>query len=77
MPNIKIYSTPTCPYCQMAKQFLDNKGIAYTSIDVTTDQQAATEMVNKSGQMGVPVLDIDGHILTGFDRDRISEILNI
>ena len=76
MPKtIKVYSTPTCPYCKMAKSFLDDKKIEYTDIDVSTDEKAADEMIQKSGQMGVPVLDIEGEIIVGFDQDKINKAL--
>jgi glutaredoxin-like YruB-family protein len=77
MANITIYSTPTCPYCKMAKEFLKGKSIAYTDVDVSTDQDAAAKMVELSGQMGVPVIDIDGKIIVGFDKDEISSTLGI
>jgi glutaredoxin 3 len=77
MANITIYSTPTCPYCKMAKEFLKGKSIAYTDVDVSTDQDAAAKMVELSGQMGVPVIDIDGKIIVGFDKDEISTTLGI
>jgi glutaredoxin-like YruB-family protein len=75
--QVKVYSTPTCPYCHRAKQFLKDNNIEFEDIDVSSDQQRAREMVDKSGQMGVPVLDIDGKIIVGFDRDAISKALNI
>jgi len=75
--EVKVYSTPTCPYCKMAKQFLAENGIEFQNIDVSTDEKAAQEMVNKSGQMGVPVLDIDGKILVGFDKNKIESLLGI
>jgi len=74
---IKVYSTPTCPYCQMAKQYLTENNIPFEDIDVSTDQAAAQEMINKSGQLGVPVLDIDGTIIIGFNKQKISELLKI
>lgn len=77
MKNVKVYSTPTCPFCIKTKQFLDEKGIKYENIDVSTDQAAAQEMVSKSGQMGVPVLDIEGKIIIGFDKEKISSALGI
>ena len=77
MPNIKIYSTPTCPWCKKAKAYLEEKGIAFESIDVSSDEKAQKEMIEKSGQMGVPVLDIDGKIIVGFDVPKINELLNI
>ena len=75
MSKVTIYSTPTCPYCDMAKKYLKEKGVEYTEIDVSTDQAKAKEMVDKSGQMGVPVLDINGTIIVGFDQKKIDEVL--
>ena len=75
--KVKVYSTPTCPYCIRAKQFLKDSNIDFDNIDVSSDQVAADEMVKKSGQIGVPVLDIDGQIITGFDREAISKVLGL
>ena len=75
--EVKVYSTPTCPYCKQAKQFLEEKNISFQDIDVSADHAAAEEMMQKSGQMGVPVLDIDGQIITGFDQAAISAALGI
>lgn len=77
MTKIKIYSTPTCPYCNMAKEFLKKHKIEFTDVDVSEDQKAAKEAVEKSGQMGVPVIDISGKIVVGFDEEKIKNILNI
>lgn len=77
MANVKIYSTPTCPWCKRAKAYLAEKGIAFESIDVSSNEAAQKEMIDKSGQMGVPVLDIDGKIVTGFDKEKINELLHI
>ena len=77
MVKIQIYSTPTCPWCKRAKAYLDEKGIKYESIDVSSDEKAQKEMIDKSGQMGVPVIDIDGKIVIGFDKEKIDELLNI
>lgn len=74
---IKIYSIPTCPSCIRAKQFLKDNNITFEDIDVSTNQSAAEEMIKKSGQIGVPVLDIDGEIIVGFDKDRIKKILGV
>ena len=73
---ITIYSTTQCPYCKMAKEYLDQKGIPYKDINVQDDDEAAAEMIRKSGQMGVPVLDINGKIIVGFDRGAVDEALN-
>jgi len=75
--NVSVYSTPTCPFCIRAKQFLTENNVVFQNIDVSTNQQAAEEMVKKSGQMGVPVLDIDGEIIVGFDKDRIKAALGL
>ena len=77
MANIKIYSTPTCPWCKKAKAYLDERTIAYTSIDVSGDAAAQNEMIEKSGQLGVPVIDIDGKIVVGFDVNKINELLGL
>jgi len=77
MTTIKIYSTPTCPWCKRAKAYLTEKGIVFESVDVSSDAKAQKEMIDKSGQMGVPVLDIDGKIVIGFDKGKIDEILNL
>jgi glutaredoxin-like YruB-family protein len=77
MAQVTVYSTPTCPYCKMAKAFLDEKGIAYTDHDVSADTAAAEAMVKKSGQMGVPVLEVDGKIIVGFDQNELSEALGL
>ena len=77
MPNVKVYSTSTCPYCAMAKEFLKKNNIQFENIDVGINRQASQEMMDKSGQMGVPVLDIDGEIIVGFDKDAISKALGI
>lgn len=74
---IKVYSTPTCPYCVMVKKFLAENNIEFEDIDVSSNQAAAQEMVNKSGQMGVPVLEINGQIVVGFDKAKIKKLLGI
>ncbi len=73
--KVIVYSTPTCPYCTMAKEYLKKGGVAFEEINVAEDQEAAREMVEKSGQLGVPVLDIAGEIVVGFDRARIEQAL--
>jgi len=75
--KVKIYSTPTCPYCIRAKQFLKDNSIAFEDFDVSNNPAAGEEMVAKSGQMGVPVLDIEGQIIVGFDKERIKEALGV
>ena len=75
MANVKIYSTPTCPWCKKVKEYLSSKSIDFEDVDVASDEGARNEMVEKSGQMGVPVLDIDGKIIVGFDQEAINEAL--
>jgi len=77
MKNVKVYSTPTCPYCIKVKQYLKDNNVALEDINVAADQAKGEEMVQKSGQMGVPVLDIEGKIIVGFDRDEIKKELGI
>lgn len=74
-PNITIYSATWCAFCHAAKDYLDGKGIAYTDLDIEKDPKYAQEVVDKSGQMGIPVLDIDGAIIVGFDRPKIDAAL--
>jgi len=75
--KVIVYSTSTCPWCIRAKQFLDDNNIPFENYDVSADQGKAEEMVQKTGQMGVPVLDIEGEIITGFDKDRIKQALGL
>jgi len=77
MTTIKVYSTSSCPYCQMAKEFLKEHRIEFEDINVQEDPAAGQEMVRKSGQYGVPVIDIEGEIIVGFDKERIKQILKI
>lgn len=72
---ITVYSTTWCGFCHAAKQYFDKLGVKYTDINVEQDQAAAQEMIKKSGQMGVPVIDMDGTIIVGFDRARIDQQL--
>lgn len=75
--SVKVYSTSTCPYCIKAKEFLKENNIEFENIDVGVDQERAQEMIKKSGQMGVPVLDIDGQIIVGFDKEAVTKALGI
>ncbi|MBU1136768.1 glutaredoxin family protein [Patescibacteria group bacterium] len=76
-PIIRVFSTPTCPYCVNLKQYLDEKGFKYEDINVAEDKEAAQEMIDKSKQMGVPVAEINGEIVIGFDRAKIDQLLGI
>ncbi|KKS74818.1 MAG: hypothetical protein UV48_C0027G0010 [Candidatus Azambacteria bacterium GW2011_GWA2_42_9] len=77
MHKVIIYTTPTCVYCQMTKAFFKENNIAYEERDVSIDTAARDEMVAKSNQIGVPVIDIDGELTVGFDQERISKLLDI
>mgnify|MGYP001584383413 FL=1 len=77
MHKIPIYSTPSCPYCVMVKDFLKEHNIGFTDLNVAEDEKAREEMIKKTNQMGVPVIDIDGEIIIGFDKPKISQILGI
>ena len=75
--TVTVYTTPTCPYCVMTKTFLKEHGVSFVEKNVAEDRAAANEMIEKSGQMGVPVLDINGEIIVGFDRDAIKKALKL
>ena len=75
--KVILYSTQHCPYCVILKNFLEEHKIEFEYIDVGVDQEKAKEMVEKSGQMGVPVIEIDGEIIVGFNKAKISELLDI
>jgi glutaredoxin-like YruB-family protein len=76
-PKIRVFSTPTCPYCFTLKEFLKQNNFEFEDIDVSKDENALKEMVEKSGQMGVPVVEIDGEIVVGFDKEKICQLLNL
>jgi glutaredoxin-like YruB-family protein len=74
---VKIYTTPTCPWCKKTKEFFKENNVEYEDIDVTTNQEAQKEMIEKSGQMGVPVVDIDGEIIVGYDIEKLKKVLKL
>lgn len=74
---IKIYTTPTCVYCKNLKEYFNSKDIKFEEVDVSKDEKELEKMVSISGQMGVPVVDIDGNIVVGFDKVKIDELLNL
>jgi len=74
--DVKIYTTPTCGYCHQARSFLDGLGVEYTEYDVSRDRAAAEEMVSMTGQMGVPVIVVDGEAVIGFDQSRLQTLLD-
>jgi glutaredoxin 3 len=73
--NVTVYSTPTCPYCVRAKEYLTKKGVAYKDLNVAVNREAAQEMVQKSGQMGVPVIVVDEKVVIGFDQRALEKLL--
>lgn len=77
MAKVTIYSTSTCPWCYKAKEFLKQNKIKFEDKDISSDDSAREEMIKKSGQMGVPVLDIDGKIIVGFDQEAIKKALKL
>ncbi|KKW35574.1 NrdH-redoxin [Candidatus Adlerbacteria bacterium RIFCSPHIGHO2_01_FULL_54_23] len=77
MKTVTIYSTPTCHFCHMARDFFNEKGISYIDHDVAADGAKRQEMIQMTGQLGVPVIVIDGDIMVGFDRARIADKLGI
>ena len=77
MQNVTIYSTPSCHFCDMAKDFFKASNVAYTEYDVASDMAKRKEMVDKSGQMGVPVIIIGNDITVGFDKPKIAKLLGL
>lgn len=77
VPKVRVYSTPTCPWCYAAKEFLKENNVAFEDVDVSVDQRAAEEMIVKSRQMGVPVIEIDGKMIVGFDKQAIKQALGL
>ena len=77
MTKVKIYTTPTCVYCKMAKEFFKANNVQYEELDVAKDINARNEMIQKSGQMGVPVIEIDGKIVIGFDEPELRKALKL
>ena len=75
--KVKVYGTEQCPWCHKAKDWLKENNIEFEDINVGEDQKAAEEMVEKSGQRGVPVIDVDGKIIIGFNEDKLKELLGI
>ncbi len=74
---VKIYSTPTCPWCAKTKEFFKANKISFTDVDVSKNKKAAEEMVKKSGQMGVPVIEINGEIIVGFKQEALKKALKL
>ncbi|MFH1065895.1 MAG: glutaredoxin domain-containing protein [Nanoarchaeota archaeon] len=77
MVKVKVYTTPTCPYCDMAKQFLREHNVKFEAVDVSKDRAAAADMIKESGQMGVPVIMVDKQCIIGFDRPALKKALKL
>lgn len=76
-PTVIVFSTPTCSFCNMAKQYFRQQNIRFRDVDVSKDAAAARDMVRRTGQMGVPVIDIGGKLIVGFDRPKINQLLGL
>lgn len=77
MSNVIIYSAPWCVYCKMVKAYMDENKVTYTEVDVSVDDKGKDDMVKKSGQLAIPVTDIDGEIIIGFDKPAIKAALGL
>ncbi|MBU0531027.1 glutathione S-transferase N-terminal domain-containing protein [Patescibacteria group bacterium] len=75
--KVKVYSTPTCPYCKLAKEYLRENNIEFEDIDVTADAKIAEELMAKTGQMAVPQIEIDGEFIIGFDQEKLAAKLGL
>ncbi len=81
MSQVTVYSTPTCVYCKMAKQFFDENSVDYEDIDVSQDKEAAQQMMDKSGQMGVPVIVVENdgeeEVVVGFQKEKLANLVGV
>jgi glutaredoxin-like YruB-family protein len=77
MAKVTIYTTPTCGYCELAKDFFKENGVEYEEFDVAADEEKRNEMIQKSGQMGVPVIYVDNEMTVGFDKAKLTELLGL
>ena len=77
MKTVTVYSTPTCHFCAMAKEFFKENGVPFNEVDVASNIEARKEMVEKSGQLGVPVIQIDNNIIIGFQKEKIANLLGV
>ena len=77
MPKVTIYTTPSCVYCRMAKDFFKKNNVEYAELNVVDDEKAREDMIKKSRQLGVPVIDVDGEIFVGFDQAGLKKALKI
>jgi glutaredoxin-like YruB-family protein len=77
VPNVKIYTTPTCAFCHAVKEFFRENNVKFSEFDVAVDEKAREEMIQKTGQLEVPVIDINGKLIVGFQRVELAELLGI
>jgi glutaredoxin-like YruB-family protein len=77
MMKIKVYGTPSCPYCELLKQFLTEKGVKFEAVDISQDEATQNYILQKTGRLTVPVTEIDGEIVVGFEREQIAKLLNL
>ena len=77
MKKVSIYTTPTCQYCKMVKDFFGENNVEFEEFNVAEDAAKRTEMIEKSGQMGVPVIDVEGELIVGFNKDKLTELLGL
>jgi len=77
MPKVRLFTSPSCPFCYSLKDFLKEKGIEFEEIDVSQDEKARDEIIKKTGRLEAPIIEIDGQIVVGFDKEKICKLLNI
>ena len=77
MPKVRLFTSPSCPFCYSLKDFLKEKGIEFEEIDVSQDEKARDEIIKKTGRLEAPIIEIDGQIVVGFDKEKIVKLLNI
>ena len=77
MPKVRLFTSPSCPFCYSLKDFLKEKGIEFEEIDVSQDEKTREEMIKKTGRLEAPIIEIDGQIVVGFDKEKICKLLNI
>lgn len=75
--TITLYSTPSCPYCKLVKEYLQEQKVAFTEVDVSQDNESIQKMVKLSGQMGVPVIDVNGQIIVGWNKNALEEVIKV
>ena len=77
LPKVRVFTTPMCPFCHALKEFLKERNIEFEEIDVSQDEKARDEIIKKTGRLEAPIIEIDGQIVVGFDKEKISQLLNL